>query len=99
MVCEGPMRESMIEGLRERRRKITSGGGEDKAKARHDKGLMTARERLGTLFQPDTFQEIGMHIRHSGRHFGSDSKDFPADAVVTGTGYVNGQIVAGVSQD
>ncbi len=93
------MRESMLEGLRERRRKIFFGGGEDKVKARHEKGLMTARDRLGALFQPDTFQETGMHIRHSGRHFGSEGKEFQADAVITGTGYVNGQVVGGVSQD
>ena len=93
------MRASMLEGLRERRRKIISGGGEDKIKARHEKGLMTARDRLGALFQQDTFQEVGMHIRHVGKHFGSDGKDFPADAVIVGTGYVNGQVVAAISQD
>ncbi len=93
------MKPSTVEGLRERRRKIIHGGGEEKIRARHKKGLMTARERLGALFQPDTFQEIGMHIRHSGRHFGSDGKDIPADAVITGTGYVNGQQVAAISQD
>ena len=40
-----------------------------------------------------------MHIAHSGRHFGTDGKDIPADAIVTGTGYVNGQLVAAVAQD
>jgi len=93
------MRASMLEGLRERRRKIIAAGGEDKIKARHEKGLMTARDRLGALFQQDTFQEVGMHIRHVGKHFGSDDKDFPADAVIVGTGYVNGQVVAAISQD
>ncbi len=93
------MRASMLERLRERRRKIISGGGADKIKARHEKGLMTARDRLGALFQQDTFQEVGMHIRHAGTHFGSEGKDFPADAVIVGTGYVNGQVVAAVSQD
>jgi acetyl-CoA carboxylase carboxyltransferase component len=93
------MKASKIEGLRERRRKIIVGGGEDKIKARHEKGLLTARDRLGALFQPDTFQEVGMHIHHSGRHFGTADKDIPADAVVTGTGYVHGQLVAAISQD
>ncbi|MGO9984779.1 MAG: acyl-CoA carboxylase subunit beta [Rhodomicrobium sp.] len=89
----------MLEKLRERRRKIAQAGGADKIKARHELGLMTARERLGALFQPETFQETGMHVRHSGRHFGSDAKDLPADAVITGTGYANGHLVAAVSQD
>ena len=93
------MKTSKLEGLRERRRRIMAGGGDDKIKARHEKGLMTARDRLAALFQPDTFQESGMHIAHSGRHFGTDGKDIPADAIVTGTGYVNGQLVAAVAQD
>ena len=89
----------LLEDLRVRRRKIIAGGGEEKIKERHDKGLMTARERLGALFQPETFQEVGMHVRHSGRHFGIDKKEMPADGVITGTGYVNGQLVAALSQD
>ncbi len=93
------MTTSKLEALRERRQKIIVGGGEDKIKARHEKGLMTARERLAALFQPDTFQESGMHIQHCGRHFGSDGKDIPADAIITGNGYVNGQLVAAVAQD
>jgi acetyl-CoA carboxylase carboxyltransferase component len=55
---------------------------------------MTARERLGALFQPGAFQKSGMHIHHSGRHFGGDGMDIPADAIVTGTGYVDGQLAA-----
>ena len=93
------MKASKIQELRERRRKIINAGGEDKIKARHEKGLLTARERLEALFQPETFQETGMHIRHCGQHFGSADKEIPADAVITGTGYVNGQLIAAVSQD
>jgi acetyl-CoA carboxylase carboxyltransferase component len=89
----------LLEDLRTRRRKIVAGGGECKIKERHDKGLMTARDRLNALFQPDTFQEIGMHVRHSGRHFGIEKKEMPADGVITGTGYVNGKLVAAISQD
>jgi acetyl-CoA carboxylase carboxyltransferase component len=89
----------LVEDLRARRRKIVAGGGEEKIEERHRKRLMTARERLAALFQPDTFQEIGMHIRHSGRHFGIDKKEMPADGVITGTGYVDGQLVAAFSQD
>ena len=65
----------------------------------HQKGLLTARERLEALFQPETFQETGMHIHHCGQHFGIADKGLPADAVITGTGYVNGQLIAAVSQD
>jgi acetyl-CoA carboxylase carboxyltransferase component len=93
------MKAFKIQELRERRRKIINGGGEDKTRARHEKGLLTARERLGAFFEPETFQETGMHIRHAGKHFGSAEKEFPADGVVTGTGYVYGKLTAAVSQD
>jgi acetyl-CoA carboxylase carboxyltransferase component len=76
-----------------------AGGGEDKMKARHAKGILTARERLDRLFQEDTFQEIGLHIRHKARNFGLDGKDLPGDGVVVGTGYVAGRTVAAFSQD
>jgi acetyl-CoA carboxylase carboxyltransferase component len=88
-----------LEELAQRRQAILAGGGADKNNERHAKGLLTARERLEALFQPGTFQEFGMHVRHTARHFGLDGKDFPADGVVTGTGYVDGELVAAYSQD
>jgi acetyl-CoA carboxylase carboxyltransferase component len=93
------LRVEVLEELRKRRAAVTAAAGEDKIKERHEKGVLTARERLALLFQPDTFQEVGMHIRHSGRHFGMEKKELPADGVITGTGYVDGQLVAAVSQD
>jgi len=88
-----------LEELRERRAKLLAAGGEDKIQQRHAKGLLTARERLIALFQPDTFQEIGGHVRHSGQHFGMADKDLPGDAVICGTGYIDGCPVAAFSQD
>ena len=60
---------------------------------------MTARDRLDALFQEDTFQELGTHVRHSARFFGMETKVLPADGVVAGTGYVGGRVVAAFSQD
>ena len=88
-----------IEELRQRRRTIALGGGEDKLQRRRDKGLLTARERLALLFQEHTFQEVGMHARRGARSFDPDDRELPADGVITGTGYVNGQLVAAFSQD
>lgn len=87
------------ETLQERRTKVQAAGGEDKIKKRHQKGLLTARERLERLFEPNTFQEMGMHIRHSARHFDMESKEFPGDGIVSGTGYVGNSAVAAFSQD
>src|SRR5512135_1151811 len=93
------IRPEVIEALRERRRAVMAGGGEDKHAARRQKGLLSARERLDALFQPGTFQEFGAHVRHSARQFGLDGKDLPADGVITGTGYIGAEQVAAFSQD
>ena len=88
-----------IEELRQRRRAITQGGGEEKLQQRRARGLLAARDRLALLFQENTFQEVGMHARHNSRALETDGRELPADGVVTGTGYVNGQMVAAFSQD
>src|SRR5271166_4445949 len=91
--------KKLIDDLTARREKVFAGGGEDKIKARHDQGLMTARERLAALFQEDTFQEIGTHIRPVSTEFGMAGRELPGDGVVVGTGYVDGREVAAFSQD
>ncbi|MDH4051189.1 MAG: acyl-CoA carboxylase subunit beta [Rubrivivax sp.] len=93
-----PHAEALAE-LERRRRLIMEGGGAAKLEQRRSKGLMSARDRLAVLFDPGTFQETGMHVRHNARHFGLDKKEFPADAVVTGTGYCQGVLVAAYAQD
>ena len=88
-----PLSDADLEELHRRRRLNHLGGGGDKLVKRRDKGLLNARERLELLFQPSTFQEVGMHVRPlDGRHL-------PADGVITGTGYVDGQLTAAFAQD
>jgi acetyl-CoA carboxylase carboxyltransferase component len=99
MGTQMPLDAKLRDKLKERRSKILAAGGADKAKERHERGLMTARERLLTLYQPDTFQEYGAHIRHSCTAFGMEKKDLPADGVIVGTGYVDDREVAAFSQD
>jgi acetyl-CoA carboxylase carboxyltransferase component len=91
--------QKYLETLRERRAKIRAGGGADKLSARRAKGLMGARDRIETICQPHSFQETGAHAHHSAQHFGMAGKSMPADGVVVGTGYVDGRLVALVSQD
>jgi acetyl-CoA carboxylase carboxyltransferase component len=88
-----------LEELNRRRAAVTAGGGADRLEKRRAEGRMTARDRLDALFQENTFQEIGAHAKHSGRHFGTADKDFPADGVVVGTGFVEGRLVAAFAQD
>jgi acetyl-CoA carboxylase carboxyltransferase component len=89
----------VLETLRARRNQVRAGGGAGKLEARHQKGLLGARERLALLFDADTFQEGGAYIRHSGVHFGMEGKKLPADGVITGSGYLGNKQIAAFCQD
>lgn len=91
--------KAALDDLQKRRDAAKAGGGADKLDARRAKGVMTARDRLEKLFQAGTFQEWGMHANHDCNHFGMESKSLPGDGVVTGTGMVDGRLVAAFSQD
>ena len=75
------------------------GGGQARLDKQHDRGKMTARERITKLVDEDTFQETGMFAKHRTTHFGMDKADAPADGVVTGSGAVYGRPVHIASQD
>jgi propionyl-CoA carboxylase beta chain len=94
-----PIDPELLKDLRKRREQALLGGGKDKQEARHEKGLLTARERLVELFDADTFQEFGLHAQHGCTRFGMESKTLPADGVVTGTGYIEGRPVAAYAHD
>jgi acetyl-CoA carboxylase carboxyltransferase component len=94
-----PVDEKLRAALAERRQKIMSPGSPKKVAERHQKGLMTARERLDGLFEQETFQEYGAHIRHGCTSFGMSDRDIPADGVLVGTGLVDGRQISAFSQD
>src|ERR1044071_10201043 len=94
-----PIAKTYLDELEKRRAQARAGGGEDKMEARRKKGVMTARDRLQELFQPGTFLEQGMHADHDCHNFGLEKKSLPGDGVVSGTGIVEGRLVAAFSQD
>lgn len=75
------------------------GGGEKRIKAQHDKGKLTARERIHFLMDEGTFEEIGMLVTHRSTNFGLDKRKILGDGVVTGYGRVNGRLVYVFAQD
>ena len=91
--------EEKVQQLAEREAKLKLGGGEKKIAQRHEKGQLSARERLELLFDPGTFTEIDLHVRQRGTEFGIDKKEIPGDGVVTGYGKVDGRTVFAFSQD
>jgi len=49
----------LIETLRKKRERITTYIKPEKLEAMHAKGMLSARERVSTLFDEGTFQELG----------------------------------------
>jgi methylmalonyl-CoA carboxyltransferase 12S subunit len=73
--------------------------GFDLTEKQHEAGKLTARERLARLFEPDTFQETNLFLRHRSVDFGMAGKELPGEGVVTGYGVVDGRPVYAASQD
>lgn len=94
-----PISAEALDKLRKKRDVALNGGGKDKLEERRKKDLFTARDRIGGLYDPNTFQERGLLVQHNCSGFGMANKNLPADGVVTGTGYVSGTPVAAFSQD
>ncbi|MBN1484065.1 MAG: acyl-CoA carboxylase subunit beta [Chloroflexia bacterium] len=69
------------------------------AEKQHQRGRLTARERLEKLLDPDTFVEIDAFVTHRCSDFGLDKRRTPGDSVVTGWGEVNGRKICVYSQD
>ena len=88
------MRDRVAE-LHERRAKVREMGGPEKVAKHHERGKLTARERLALLFDGGAFPEVGLHATERG----PGGQTVPADAVVCGWGKVNGRNVAAAAYD
>lgn len=94
-----PIDPSLMESLRLRREEALVGGGIDRIEKRHEKGVLTARERLTLFFDGGQFIEFGMHAHHSCINFGLEKRKMPGDGVICATGAVDGRQVAAFAQD
>ena len=88
-----------LEVLREMRSRAVLGGGQKRIDQQHERGKMTARERLALLLDDGSFQEIGALATHDFSAFGLDKHRYPGDGIVTGFGKINGRRVAAFAQD
>src|SRR5688500_20293635 len=75
------------------------GGGADRLRAQHEKGKLSARERLDLLLDEGSFVELDRFVTHRSSDFGLDRHVVPGDGVVTGYGRVDGRLVYVFSQD
>lgn len=89
----------IIRQLEEKRRLARLGGGKKRIKSQHDKGKLTARERIDLLLDPDSFEEWDMFVEHRCTDFKMNKQTTPGDGVVTGHGLINGRLVFVFSQD
>lgn len=93
------MMEDKLNNLLEMRQKALEGGGVTKIRKRHEKGMMTARERIDCLLDEDSFEEFDMFKTHRCQHFGMEKSEFLGDGVVTGYGTIGGRLVYVFSMD
>jgi acetyl-CoA/propionyl-CoA carboxylase carboxyl transferase subunit len=84
-------RDEDLEELRELKREAELGGGESRIKSQHDKGKMTARERIDYFLDDGTFHEFDQLRTHRSHNFGMEERKMLSDGVVTGYGEVNGR--------
>jgi len=88
-----------IEELKKLRENAKLGGGKARIKAQHDKGKLSARERIELLVDEGSFDEIDAFVKHRATDFGLDKQHFPGDGVITGFAKIDGRPIALFSQD
>ena len=91
--------DSQLERLAKLKGKSRLGGGVRAIERQHDKGKLTARERIDHLLDHGSFQELDSLLTHRTTHFGLADRKTPGDAVVTGYGKINDRLVYVFSQD
>ncbi len=89
----------LLADLDRRRAEARLGGGEARIARQHEKGKLTARERLDILLDKGSFQELGAFVRHQASGFGLEKSRPYGDGVVTGFGTIDGRLVYVFSQD
>jgi propionyl-CoA carboxylase beta chain len=91
--------EEKYERLRELEEAARAGGGPEAVERQHERGKLTARERIELLLDPGSFVETDALVAHQCHDFGTDRKRPLTDGVVTGHGLVDGRRVFVFSQD
>jgi acetyl-CoA carboxylase carboxyltransferase component len=94
-----PTNQDRIDRLQQLRAEALLGGGAERIEQQHERGKLTARERLELLLDPGSFVELDAFVTHRSRDFGLAEQIVLGDGVVTGHGSINGRLVFVFSQD
>jgi len=85
--------------LQKKREKVLQGGGEKAIEKQVAMGKMTARERIITLLDENSFHEYDLFVEHEARDFNMDKKILHGDGVIIGTGTIFGAPICIYAQD
>src|SRR2546427_5557980 len=88
-----------LDELRRRNREAEAGGGPERLARQKADGKLSARERVGLLLDPGTFEELDRFVVHRSHDFGMETQRIPGDGVVTGHGAIDGRQVFVFAQD
>ena len=91
--------ESKIKTLEDKIAQAHLGGGAHRIQKQHEKGKLTARERIAYLMDEGSFEEVGMLVTHRTTDFEMQKEVYLGDGVVTGYGTINGRLVYIFAQD
>jgi propionyl-CoA carboxylase beta chain len=91
--------DEKLEQLQELREEAVHNSSKAAVERQHEKGKLTARERIEKLLDPGSFQELDVFVRHRTHDFDMQKNRPASDAVVTGHGTIDGRRVCVFSQD
>ena len=91
--------KQFIQDLRDRKEIAISGGGEKAMQKQKAMGKLTARQRITSILDNDSFQEYDMFVEHAARDFDMEKKVLQGDGVIIGTGTIYGAPICIYAQD
>ena len=92
-------RQAALERLHGMREESLAGGGPERVATQHEKGKLTARERIDLLVDEGSFVEIDRFVTHRCTDFGMPDQKILGDGNVSGHALIHGRPVYLYSQD
>jgi len=93
-----PLKQKVLD-LQKRRAQVQMGGGEKAIEKQAAMGKLTARERITSIVDEESFHEYDLFVEHNASDFDMAKKKLNGDGVIIGSGTVNGQPVCLFAQD
>ena len=87
------MHSDKIDGFLKKRKTAEQAGGQDRISKQHEKGKLTARERINLLLDEGSFVEVDALTTHHYHEYEMQKKKFFGDGIIGGYGMINGRQV------